>query len=329
MRRREFIALVGGAVAWSLAAIAQQGGTTLKVGILIGGLNDAEHQKWITAFRQGLEALGWIDERNSQVQILWAAGDVELMRTYAAKLIAMGPDVLLGTSTPAVAALRKQTNTIPIIFLAVSDPVGSGFVESYGHPGGNVTGFASFEYSMAGKWLELLREIAPSLQHVGILFNPKSTPGGGPFYTRPVHAAGQALGVRTVDSSLQTPAEIDAIIDNLGRQRGGGLIVIPEAFTSSHSAAIVAAANRSRLPAIYPWRVFASQGGLVSYGIDIVEDFRAAANYVDRIRKGVKPGDLPVQAPTKFELVINLKTAKALSITIPPTLLARADEVIE
>ena len=331
MKRREFIVLVGGclAIAWPLAVNAQQSNGILKVAVLIGGPNDVVAQRRITAFQQGLKDLGWIEGRNLRVDVRWAAGDVERMRTYAAELVALRPDVMLAISTPIVAALRQQLTTIPIVFVAVSDPVGSGFVESLARPGGNITGFTSFEYSMAAKWLGLLKEIAPHVARVGLMFNPETTPGGGPFYTRPVHAIGQSLGVQTFDAPIHSAGDIEPVIGALGKGSGGGLIVFPEAFTSSHSEQIVAAANRFGVPALYPWRIYATQGGLMSYGVDITEHFRAAADYVNRIQKGQKPADLPVQQPTEFELVINLKTAKALGIDVPQMLLARADEVIE
>ena len=332
MNRREFMVIAGGcsiAAACPSAGLSQQGSVPLKVAILIGGPDDVVGQKRIATFRNRLEKLGWVEGQNLRLDIRWGAGDVNQIRTFAVELVASGPSVLLGTSTPVVDILQRQTSRIPIVFLSVSDPVGSGFVNSFGQPGGNITGFASFEYCMAGKWLGLLKEIVPSLAQVGILFNPKTTPGGGAFFTRPVHAVGQSLSVRTADAPIHAAAEIDAIIDGLTKKGRGGLIVIPEAFTVSHSNEIVAAANRFGLPAIYPWPVFVSQGGLMSYGIDIDDQFAAAADYVDRIHKGETPANLPVQAPTKFELVINLRTARALGLSVPPTLLARADEVIE
>ena len=329
MKRREFIALAGSATAWSLSAAAQPSNSNLTVGVLIGGPEDAEGRKRVTAFRQGLNARRWVEGVNTRVVVRWAAGNVERMRTYSAELAATSPDVLLGSSTPVIAILRQEAGSTPIVFISVSDPVGSGFVNSFHQPGGNITGFASFEYSMGGKWLELLKEIFPSLVEVSILFNPKTTPGGGPFYTRPVHAVATSLGIRSIEAPIHTAAEIEPTLAAMRNNVGTGLIVIPEAFTVSHSEAIVATANRFRLPAVYPWRVFADHGGIISYGIDIVEDFRAAAGYVDRIKKGEKPGVLPVQQPTKFELVINLKAAKALGLTVPANLLARADDVIE
>ena len=331
IRRRDFITLLGGAAAaWPLAARGQQAERIRRIGVLVGfAASDVEAQARVTAFRQKLQELGWTEGSNVRIHERWAAGDAERMRSYAAELVGLEPDVIVGVAVSAVIALRRATRSIAIVFTQVSDPIGSGLIESVALPGGNVTGFTNFESTMGSKWLELLKEIAPSVKRAAFIFNPKTAAGQGSFYLRPFEAAALALEVESVAAPVDDAAEIEKAIAVLGREPGGGLVVMPDAFTLVHRESLVDLATRHRLPAVYPFRFFATRGGLVSYGINPTEQFPRAATYVDRILKGAKPNDLPVQAPTKFELVINLKTAKALGLDVPPMLLARADEVIE
>jgi putative ABC transport system substrate-binding protein len=333
IRRRAFITLLAGtAVAWPLAAMAQQGERMRRVGMLMPYEQaDPEAQARNAAIREVLKELGWSEGRNVEYHFRWAGNDAARLRTSAADLVGLRPDVILAPSTIATEALRQATSAIPIVFVNVLDPVGSGFVASLARPGGNVTGFATVEPSIGGKWLELLIAIAPATKQVAILFSARS------FSMAPVGPLAQTFdtaapvfpALKLIRAPVQDIAELDSVIAAHGGMLGNGLIVAPEPFTSNHYEAITALAARYRLPAVYPYRFFAASGGLLSYGIDLVTQYRQAGTYVDRILKGAKPGDLPVQLPTKFELVINLKTAKALGIEVPPTLLARADEVIE
>jgi putative tryptophan/tyrosine transport system substrate-binding protein len=329
MKRREFITLLGSAAAWPLAARAQRGEGTRRIGVLLGVADDAETKAWLVTFRNRFEQLGWQAPRNLQIDERWTGGDPERNRRFAGELVALKPDAIFAFSSVAVAALLNESRTIPIVFTAISDPVGSGFVASLARPGGNATGFTNFLPTMGAKWLEVLKEIAPRVERVVLLFNPQTAPYVAEYYQRPFEAAAPAFGVKTSTAVVHHTAEIEAALADLARAAGGGLVVPPDNFSYVHRELIFALAARHRLPAVYPFRFMAREGGLVSYGVDLGETFPRAAEYVDRILKGAKPADLPVQAPTKFELTINLKAAKALGLEIAPMLLARADEVIE
>jgi putative ABC transport system substrate-binding protein len=336
MKRRAFITLLGGAVpatliSWPLAARAQQSGAMRRIGVLTTfSESDALAQGWLAAFRKGLDEWDWRDGRNVQIDYRWAAGDADRLRAFSKELVARQPDVIFAVTTPTVAALLRETRTLPIVFAQVSDPVGSGFVASLARPGGNVTGFTNIniESSIGGKWLQLVKQIAPAVRRVAMIYNPPTSPFAG-CYLRPFEAAGPAYGVQTSAAAVHNDVDIENAFDALAREPGGGVVVLSDTFTGIHREQIVSLAARYRLPAVYPFRRFADIGGLLSYGIDSDDMFRRAASYVDRILKGAKPADLPVQAPTKYELVVSLKTAKALGLDVPPTLLARADEVIE
>jgi len=331
MRRRDFITLGGAAIAWPLAARAQQASGMRRIGVLTTfGDNDALAQGWDGAFRKGLDELGWHDGRNVKIDHRWAAGDADRLRAFAKELVVLQPDVIFAVTTPTVAALLRETRALPIVFAQVSDPVGLGFVASLARPGGNVTGFTNIniESSIGGKWLELVKEIAPAVRRVAMIYNPPASPFAG-YYLRPFDAAGSAYGIQASAAAVHSDADIENAIDALAGEPGGGFVVLPDTFTGMHRDQIVSLAVRYRLPAVYPFRWFAEIGGLLSYGIDSDDMFRRAASYVDRILKGAKPADLPVQAPTKYELVVNLKTAKALGLTISESLLLRADDVIE
>ena len=332
MRRREFIGLVGVAtVARPIVARAQQASRMRRIGLLTTfSDSDALAEGWLTAFRKGLDELGWRDGHNVQIDYRRAAGDAERLRVFAKDLVTLQPDVVFAVTTPAVASLLRETHTLPIVFAQVSDPVGSGFAASLARPGGNVTGFTNIniEASIGGKWLELVTQIAPAVRRVIMIYNPPTAPFAN-YYLRPFEAAGTAQGVQARPAAVDSDTEIENTLDSLAREPGGGFVVLPDTFTGTHRDQIVSLAAHYRLPAVYPFRWFAEIGGLLSYGIDSDEMFRRAASYVDRILKGEKPAELPVQAPTKFEMVINLKTAKALGIGVPPMLLATADEVIE
>jgi putative ABC transport system substrate-binding protein len=326
--RREFVALLGGAAAWPLAAHAQQPERVRRIGVLmVGAESDHESRRRVTAFERELRNLGWIVSRNLQIDYRWSVSDDERAAAAAAELLRLIPDVVLASAPPALRAVQQTTRTTPIVFAAISEPVAQGFVASLAHPGGNTTGFASLEPTLGAKWLELLKEIAPHVTRVAAMRNPASAPIGAQFI-HSAEAAASKLVLKTVEAQVHEPAEIEAVITKLGREPGGGLIILPDAFLSLHQRLVIDLAARHRVPAIYPFRYFAG-GGLVSYGPDVADQFRRAAGYVDRIFRGEKPADLPVQQPTKFELVINIKTAKALGLDVPPTLLARADEVIE
>ena len=328
MRRREFILALGGAaVAWPLAARAQPE-RMRRIGVLMNlAADDPESSARLTAFLQGLQQLGWTDGRNVRIDTRWAAGDADRYRKSATELVALMPDVILATGTSAVAPLQQATRTVPIVFVQVIDPVGAGLVASLARPGGNATGFTLFEYGMSGKWLELLKEIAPRVTRAAVLRDPASAPGIGQFAA--IQAVAPSLGVELSPVDVRDAGEIERAVTAFARSPNGGLIVTASPSAAVHRELIITLAARHKLPAVYPFRYFVTGGGLISYGPDIVDQYRRAAGYVDRILKGEKPADLPVQAPTKYELVINLKTAKALGLTVPPTLLARADEVIE
>ena len=331
MRRREFIILLGGAVvSWPLAARAQQPDRVRRIGVLMGfAENDSQAQAMIAAFREGLEKLGWTEGRKTRIDSRWTApADAESRQRFAKELVALQPDVILSHTTPTTAALLQQTRTIPIIFATVSDPVGSGFVASFPRPGGNVTGFTLIEPTMAGKWVELLKEIAPRVNRVAFLFNP-ATATYADYFLKPFKAAAASFAVEAIAASVRDSSQLESVVAAQAREPNGGLIVMPDSFTDTHRVEITSLAARYHLPAVYAYRFFTKLGGLLSYGVDLTDNFRRAAIYVDLILKGAKPSDLPVQAPVKYELVINLKTAKELGLDVPPGLSARADEVIE
>ena len=330
MRRRDFIAVLGGAAAWPLAARAQQDSAPRRLGVLMPSApDDQEIKKDLTAFTRQLQSLGWTEGGNLRVDYRWWGGDSQKMQAYAKELVDARPDIIFVRSTPATAALFKNTRSIPIVFAVVSDPVGEGFVTSLARPGGNVTGFTNAEASLSGKWLGLLKEVAPKMTRAGYLFDPKVAPGGGNYYTNLINAAAAASAVVPAALPVHGSDDIEHAIGDFARTPDGGLIVLPDATTNLHRAQIIALASRNRLPAIYAFHNLAEEGGLMSYGVDVAESFRLAANYVDRILKGAEPADLPVQLPEKFEFVLNLKTAKALGIQIPSGVMAIADEVIE
>jgi ABC-type uncharacterized transport system substrate-binding protein len=331
MKRREFITLIGsGAAVWPLAARAQQAERIRRIGVLMGfAEGDREGQTFVAAFRDGLRQLGWIEGRNVQIDRRWAtADDPGSIPRLANDLVALQPDLILSHSTPTTAALLKQTRSVPIIFAFVSDPLGSGFVTSFREPSGNATGFIVMEPTVAGKWLELLKEIAPRVTRVAFLFNPTMAPYAD-YYLKPFKRAAASLRMEAIASPVHDTSEFETIIAAHAREPNGGLIVMPDAFTDSHREDITSLAARYRLPAVYPFRSFAAAGGLLSYGNEQIDNFRRAAVYADRILKGAKPSELPVQGPVKFVLVINIKTAKTLDIDVPLHLEQRADEVIE
>jgi putative ABC transport system substrate-binding protein len=327
MRRREFISLLGGAAAtWPLVAHAQQGEPMRRIGMLMNrATDDIEGQTFVAAFQQAMQQLGWSDGRNVRIDVRWGANDVERDRKYAAELVALAPDVILASGTVAAAALQNVTRILPIVFVLTADPVGAGIVESLAKPGGNATGFMNFEYSLSGKWLELLKEIVPGVRRAAVLRDSGTPAGIGEFSA--IQGAAQSLGVEVRPVGIRDTGEIERAVAALARSANAGLVVTASA--STHHDLIVTLAARYKLPAVYSDRFIATGGGLVSYGPDRVEQFRRASSYVDRILKGEKPADLPVQAPTKYELVVNLKTAKALDLAIPASVLGRADEVIE
>jgi len=329
MRRREFIAMLGGAAAaWPLAARSQQPERVRHIGVLMNvAATDPEGQAQVAAFLQALQQLGWSEGRNVRIDTRWGENDVERDSRYAKELLAFAPDVILASGTLSVVALRRLTNTSPIVFAGVSDPVGAGLVDTLARPGGNVTGFMIFEYSLSGKWLELLKEIAPRLMRAAFIRDSANPAGIAQFGA--VQAVAQSLGVELRPVDIRDAGEIERSIASFARAANGGLIVTPSASVSAHHDLIVMLAARYKLPAVYTSRPMVIGGGLICYGPDIADQFRQAAGYVDRILKGEKPADLPVQAPIKYEMVINLKTAKTLGLDIPATVLARADEVIE
>jgi putative ABC transport system substrate-binding protein len=329
MKRREFITLLGGAAAaWPLVARAQQGERVRRIGLLMGVADDREGQARVTALKQGLQELGWTEGRNIQIEPRFTGADADRIRAYAAELVALAPDVIVGQTTPVIRALRQATSSIPIVMAGINDPVEQGVVSSLAHPGGNITGFSFVDFQMVGKWLEMLKEAAPGVSRAVLMFNPDTSPHFY-VYLRSFEAVPRSIAVEVTAAPVRSPTEVEAALAKLGREPGCGLIVPPDAFTIVHYQLFVRLAQQHRLPAVYPIRTWVAQGGLMSYGPDPYDVFRRSASYVDRIFKGAKPAELPVQAPTKYQLVINLKTAKALGLEVPPTLLARADEVIE
>jgi ABC-type uncharacterized transport system substrate-binding protein len=328
MKRRAFIVGLAGAAVWPLVARAQQGERIPRVGVLMNSpADDADGQARFAAFLRELQQSGWTEGRNVRIDIRWGAGaDPERNRRYAAELVALAPDVILTATTPSTAALQRATRTVPIVFAMGLDPVGADVVESLARPGGNTTGFMQFEYSLSGKWLELLKQIAPSATRAAVFRDPANPSGIGQFAV--IQAIAPQLGMEVLPVNVRDAAEIERAITSFARVANGGLIVTG-GQASAHRELIFKLAARHRLPAVYPYRFWVTSGGLISYGPDLVGLFRQAAGYVDRVLKGAKPADLPVQAPTRYELVINLRTAKELGHNIPPTLLARADEVIE
>ena len=330
MRRRDFIALLGGAVAaWPLAVRAQQTERMRRIGVVLAyAESDPEAQTRVIAFRQALEGLGWIEGRNVAMEYRWGADDADRARAFATELVSLKPDIILAWGTPAVTALRAATRTIPVVFVSVIDPVGAGHVQSLARPGGNITGFSTFEPEIGGKWLELLKEIAPGLKRVAGISDPAFKGFAGVWSA--IETTAPRFGLAVTSVSFHAPTDdLEAAVAAFAQEPGGGLIVLPTPLNAVQRHRIFSVASRNLLPAIYGFRFYATDGGLMSYGIDTVDLFRRSASYVDRILKSEKPADLPVQAPTKFELVINLKAAKALGLTIPPTLLATADEVID
>jgi ABC-type uncharacterized transport system substrate-binding protein len=328
MRRRDFITLLGTAVAWPVAARAQQREQMRRIGVLMNlGSDDAEGQARNAAFLQGLQELGWTVGRNVRIEYRWGAGDAELFRRHGLELVALAPDVILAGGGAVVPSLLQATRTIPIVFTLTPDPVGAGFVESLARPGGNATGFTIFEYGISGKWLELLKEIAPHVTRAAVIRDPAIAAGLGLWGA--IQSVAPSLGVELRPLGVRDAGEIERVVTAFARSSNGGLIVTGSSLATVHRELITTLAARYRLPAVYPQRSFVTVGGLISYGPDSIDPYRQAAGYVDRILKGEKPADLPVQAPTKYELVINLKTARALGLEVPPMLLARADEVIE
>ena len=330
MKRREFITLLGSAAAaWPLAAGAQQTERMQRLAVLMPHAeSDRQGQAFIAAFREELQKLGWAEGRNLRIDTRWAAANVESIQRFAKELVALQPDLILSANTPTTAALLQQTRTIAIIFANVSNPVGDGFLASLPRPGGNVTGFTNLESTMAGKWVELLKEIAPRIDRVAFLFNPATAPHFE-YWMNPFKAAAASFGVEAIVAPVRDMSEFESVVAVQAREANGGLVVMPDSFLNVHRAEIISLAARYRLPAVYGYRFFTELGGLLSYGNDPPDNFRRAATYADRILKGEKPADLPVQQPTKFELSINLKTAKALGLTVPATLLASADVVVE
>jgi putative ABC transport system substrate-binding protein len=328
MRRREFITLVGGAAAWPLSGYAQQGEQLRRIGILLNAAaDDPQFKTWVEAFLQSLQQLGWADGRNVKIDYRWGANDAERVRRYAAELVALAPDVIVAHGTSTVRPLLQATHIVPIVFPVAADPVGGGLVDSLARPGGNVTGFMELEYGMAGKWLELLKQIMPGVTRVAVLRDP--TQGSGAMQFAAIQAIAPSLRVDVTPVGLRDSGDIERAVSAFARSPNGGLIVTAGSATVLHGNLIIRLAAQHKLPAIYNERLFTTAGGLISYGPDFVDQYRRAAGYVDRILKGEKPADLPVQVPTKYELVINLRTAKALGLTVSPSILATANDVIE
>ena len=330
MRRREFITLLGGtAAAWPLAARAEQSDRMRRIGVLMRfAESDPTAQSWVGAFQNALAKLGWTEGSNLRIELRWAAADPDKIRSFARELVDLRPDAIFDQTTPVTGALASETQTIPIVFVYVADPIGSGFAPSLARPGGNITGFTYLEPTTGGKWVGLLKEIAPRTAHVAILFNPATTPPLK-FYMPSIQAAASSFAIEASSAPVHAKDEIEGVIAAQARNPGGGLLVMPDVFNDANRELIIGLAARLGVPAIYPRPVFAESGGLIAYGADLTEQFRQAAGYIDRILKGANPGDLPIQQPSKFELAINVKTAKALGLNIPQSVLLLADEVIE
>jgi putative ABC transport system substrate-binding protein len=327
LKRREFITLLSGAAAWPLPARAQQGERVKRVGVLVGDAEDnPETKARVAAFRQGLERLGWSEGRNVRIQYRFAANHPDRFQPLAKELVSLQPDVLLAYATPVAAAFQRESRTIPIVFVSVSDPVGSGLVASLARPGGNITGFMLYEEGITGKWLAMLQEIAPGLSRVALIADPRRTPYD--YFVRSARSVAPSLAIGLAPSPVENAADIERVIGAFAREPNGGLVLLP-GTPIAHRDLLIALAARHRLPAVYYYRLFVTAGGLMSYGTDLVDQYRQAASYVDRILRGASPAELPVQAPTNYVTTVNLKTAKALGLTVPPTLLVRADEVIE
>ncbi len=332
IKRREFVGLLAGAtVARPFVALAQKPDRSRRIGVLMSlAENDLEGKAQLSGFMQGLSELGWTNGSNLRTDVRWGGGDIAQIQAFAKELVAGQPDLILSQGTPVTAALQRETRTIPIVFVVVTDPVGEGFVAGLPLPGGNITGFITSEAAMGSKPLDLLLDIAPGIKRVAMLFNPDTAPGGGKYYLGDFEAAARASKVDPIAARVRSDADIEAVVTSLGREPGGGLIVMPDFFLVNHLRPILLQAARNNMPTIYPWRyVVAREGGLISYGPDLRDIVRRAAPYVDRILRGAKPADLPVQVPVKFEMAVNVKTAKALGLTVPASLLLRADEVIE
>jgi putative ABC transport system substrate-binding protein len=327
--RRELLAALGGAAAWPVAARAQQPERMRRIGVLMNGAaTEGARQSWVAAFNLALRGSGWVEGQNIRVDVRWNAGDAQLARIYAAQLIGLMPDVILASSTINLRVIQEATNTVPVVFVLVSDPVEQGFVASLTKPGGNLTGFSLFEFSIGGKWLDLLKEIAPSVNRVAVMFNPATSPQSK-FFMRSIEVAASSRGVQAIAVPVRTADDIEPAFESFARTPNGGLILPTDTFTNVHKNRIAELAARHRLPSISANEVLPKYGALMYYGINFLHQFQQAAGYVDRILKGVKPGDLPVQNPDKYSLIINLKTAKMLGLDVPPKLLALADEVIE
>jgi putative ABC transport system substrate-binding protein len=328
LRRREFIGFIGGAAVWPLEASAQQGDRVRRIGVLMsGGENDPVVRPRVSALTQALANLGWTDRRNVRMYLRWGGGDTNRIRALAQELVALQPDIILTNGTTTTLALQRETRTIPTVFAGVADPVASGIVPRLNQPGGNITGFANNEAALPDKWLELLSEIAPGLKRAAIMFSP-NFPAASVFMPS-LETAARSLKVMPITAPVHSDVDIETAIIALGREPGGGLVALPDVFMQAHRAPIILAAAQNDVPAVYGDSVFAKDGGLLSYGVDTVDNYRRAASYVDRILRDAKPGDLPVQFPTKFEMVVNLKAAKALGLAVPPSIRLRADEVIE
>jgi ABC-type uncharacterized transport system substrate-binding protein len=330
IRRRQFIAGLAGVAAWPLAARAQQAERVRRIGVLMAfDENNPEAKVWLSGFTRGLSEAGWTDGRNVRIDVRWAAGSVDRIRMFAKELVDLQPDVIFSHTTPVTAALKRETRTIPIVFVFVADPVGSGFVASLPRPGGNITGFIDEEAGMASKWVELLTQIAPGIKRVAMMFNPDTAPGGGSYFLPSFEAAARSLKVDPITAPVHSEAEIETVMTSLGREVGGGLVAMPDLSMQVHHAQIIMLAARNNIPAVYQLSFFARRGGLISYGPDGADLFRRASSYVDRILRGAKPLELPIQLPIKFEMALNAKTAKALGLSVPQSILLRADEVIE
>jgi len=331
MNRRRLLGLVGGALAWPLAARGQKLVDVRHVAVLMSAdEKDPEGRAQLAGFVQRLAELGWSEGHNLRLEIRWSAGNVDQIRILAKELVASQPDVILASSTPVTAVLHRETQTIPVVFVVVSDPVGDGFVASLAHPGGNMTGFLHSESGIGAKMFQLLNQIAPGMKRAAMLFNPDTAPGGGTYYLRDLETAAQSSQVQPITAHAKSDAEIEAVLTSVGAQPGGGLIVLPDPFMFNREKTIVSLAARTNVPAIYPWKfVVTRDGGLLSYGPDLIDIFRRGAPYVDQILRGVKPADLPVQVPIKFDMAVNARTAKALGLTVPLSITLVADEVIE